>query len=81
MPTEAEIRRLIVQSARNARRVYRQADTAGESVERWLDRMIERKTRITSDQAMPLVNLWEDWRNKVRACELAFADFISMAGF
>ena len=77
--TESELRRLIVQSVRNARRLYRQADTAGEVLERWLDRMIERKTRITCSQMDPVVPKWEDYRNKVMACERALADMIGSA--
>lgn len=77
--SESERRRLVVQAVRNARRVYRSADTAGEVLERWLDRMIERKTRILCPQMDPVIPKWEDYRNKVMALEKALADMIGTA--
>jgi len=41
--------------------------------------MIERKTRITCSQMDPVVPKWEDYRNKVMACERALADMIGSA--
>lgn len=77
--SESERKARIIQSARAARRVYRTADTAGEKMERWLDRQIERKTVITANQAMAVIPLWEDYRSKVIACELALSDFLNIS--
>ncbi len=77
--TDAELKRLVNQGLRNARRIHRSADTAGEVLERWLDRMIERKTRVTCAQMDALVPRWEDYRNKVQMLEKALADVFSAA--
>ena len=72
--TESERRRVVQTALRNARRTYRAADTAGEVLERWFDRMINRSTRVTCSQLSPGVLKWEDYRNKVMALEKAWAD-------
>jgi len=77
--TDAELKRLVNQSLRNVRRTYRQADTAGEVLERWLDRMIERKTRVTCSQMNPVLPRWEEYRNRVMACEKALVDCMNVA--
>jgi polyhydroxyalkanoate synthesis regulator phasin len=77
--TDAELKRLVNQGLRNARRVYRASDTAGEQLERWLDRMIERKTRVTCAQMDSLIPRWEEYRNKVQSLEKALADVFSAA--
>lgn len=78
--TPTEVKRYVLQAARNARRYYRRADSAGEVLERWLDREIKRKTRIQRDQALKCVPLWEKYRDNVKAVEMALADFINIAG-
>lgn len=77
--SESELKRVVLQGVRAARRTYRSADTAGEVLERWLDRMIERKTRITCSQMQAVIPLWEDYRAKVLACERSLADMILIA--
>jgi hypothetical protein len=77
--TDAELKRLVNQGLRNARRIYRAADTSGENLERWLDRMILRKTRVTCSQMDALIPRWEDYRNKVMALEKGLADVFSAA--
>lgn len=72
--SESERRRVVLTALRNARRVYRAADTSGEVLERWFDRMILRKTRVTCSQLGPGVLKWEDYRNKVMSLEKALAD-------
>jgi len=42
----SERKRLVVKALRQVRAAYRRADTAGERVERELDRLIRRKTQI-----------------------------------
>lgn len=78
--TETEWRRLTLQAARNLRRQYRRADSAGERLERWLDREISRKTRIKYDQALKSIPLWEDYRDQVKGIETALTDFLGIAG-
>jgi len=77
--TDSERRRVVLQGLRGARRVYRAADTSGEVLERWLDRMIIRKTRVTCSQLAPGLLKWEDYRNKVQSLEKALADVSLMA--
>jgi len=74
--SEAQLKRLIVQSARNLRRAHRAQDSQGEMVERWLDRVIERKTRITRSQAQGLVVLWEAFVAKLDVEYKAVEDFL-----
>lgn len=74
---ERELRDLIRKALRNARRQYRAMDTQGEKLERWLDRMIDRKTRIQRSEAAPLVPLWDTFKSRQLACEKAFADFLA----
>lgn len=78
--TESEFKRLVLQAARNARKAYRKADTAGEVLERWLDRQIERKTRIRASQAEAVIPRWEAFRDNVMALERALADFLTATG-
>jgi hypothetical protein len=78
--TQLELKRFVLQAARAARRQYRRADTAGEKLERWLDREIKRKTRIQRDEALKMVPLWELYRDQVKGLERALADFINAAG-
>ena len=57
---------------RVARQAYRKADTAGEVVERNLDRLItKRKTIVTPEQLLPLLRRYEDYARKVMLLELA----------
>ncbi len=77
--TDAELKRLVNQGLRNARRMLRTADTSGEVLERWLDRTILRKTRVTCAQMDALIPRWEDYRNKVQLLEKALADVFSSA--
>ncbi len=77
--TDAERKRLVNQALRNARRVYRAADTAGEELERWMDRMIDRKTAVTCSQIQPGLPRWENYRDKVKATEKAMVDAILIA--
>lgn len=77
--SESERKRLVLQSARLARRLYRTADTSGEVLERWLDRQIGRKTRITGSQAYQVIPRWEAYRDRVLAVEKGIADFLATA--
>ena len=57
---------------RVARQAYRRADTAGEIVERTLDRLIgKRKTIVTPEQIFPLMRRYEEYARKVMVLEVA----------
>ncbi len=59
---------------RIARQAYRKADTAGEVVERNLDRLIgKRKTIVTPDQLLPLMQRYEEYVRKIILLELSLA--------
>lgn len=77
--TEAARKRIVLASARNVRRMYRRADTAGEIVERWLDRQISRKTRIQPSQFAVILPKWEVYRDMVVGIERAVIDFLRTA--
>lgn len=77
--TYVQLRNLVVRGLRAARKVYRSADTAGEVVERTLDRLISRKTLITPAQLEPLLSRWGTFKAKVQALEKALADALNVA--
>ena len=72
--TESQRKRTVLQAARRARQAYRRADTAGEVLERWLDREIKRKTRIMPASVARGLQLYRAWFAQVRNVETAFAD-------
>jgi plasmid maintenance system antidote protein VapI len=78
--TEREWRDRIKKALRNARRQYRALDSHLEKMERMMDRLIERKTRITHEQALPLAALYDQVAGKKKAFEDALADFLGIAG-
>jgi len=57
MATQGEIRSRAVRAVRQLRRLYRAADTAGEKVERELDRLVKRKTLISPNSIQTLGRL------------------------
>jgi hypothetical protein len=75
--TDAELKRLIVASARTARRYNRRLQTQAEILERWLDRMIARKTRIRESEGLPVVAIWDTLKNYTKNLELTLADFLN----
>lgn len=62
--TYAQRKRAVVAALRKARQLYRQADTAGERVERELDRLVLRKTLISPEQLQKLTRLYSDYANR-----------------
>jgi hypothetical protein len=72
--SEAQRKRLVLQSARVARRWYRRADTTGEVLERWLDRQINRKTRIMPAEVQRGVKLFQQYFQQVRQLEVVLSD-------
>jgi len=73
--TESERRATVVRAGRNVRKAYRRADSAGEQLERTLDRLLARKTRITPEQALKVDPLYKEYRDKVSSVERALTDF------
>jgi hypothetical protein len=72
--TFAQAKEQANKALRAARRSYRKADTAGEIVERTLDRLIsKRKTIVTPAQMMPLLQRYEDYARRVLVLEAALA--------
>ena len=63
--SDAQARNLVIKSLRNARASYRAADTAGEKLERELNRLIKRKTRINANSLANLANYYTDYNQKV----------------
>lgn len=63
--TFAQRREAVVRGLREARKAYRKADTAGEKLERELDRLILRKTIITPEQLQKMTQLYVDYGNLV----------------
>jgi len=70
---------MVLASARQVRRVYRKADTSGEVFERWIDRQIDRKTRITGKSVAVGLALFRDYFSKTRDLETAMADLAYVA--
>jgi len=72
--TFAQARARAEKDLRLARASYRKADTAGEIVERTLDRLIEkRKTIVTPGQLLPLYERYEKYARRVLVLEAALA--------
>lgn len=70
--TFAQARERAEKDLRVARQAYRKADTAGEIVERNLDRLIGKRKRIvTPEQILPLLVRYEAWARQVIATERA----------
>lgn len=76
-----EQKRQINQALRATRRLYRQADSAGEKLERTLDRLIARKTAVYADQLTSAVGQFRDYYGKVQALEGAFARAAEIASY
>jgi len=68
---------LVRKSLRNSRRQYRAADTAGEKLERRLDRLILRKTAPSGAEWTPLINEYSAYKSLVQALERSLADSIA----
>jgi len=69
------------QALRAVRRVYRLTDTAGEKLERNLDRLILRKTMVYADQLTDTIALYRDYKGKIDAIELAMTRLVTIAAY
>jgi hypothetical protein len=72
--TDAQARALVVRSLRTVRKYYRTADTRGEAFEREVDRLIKRKTRISSRSLVTLADAFKLYSQAVQQMQLPLAD-------
>jgi len=68
-----ERKRLVNKSIRSLRALYRRADTAGERVERELDRLIKRKTQVELKSLQTLINEMNAYYNMVQTFARAYS--------
>lgn len=61
MATQGQRRAEVKSAVRRLRQEYRKADSAGEKVERELDRLIKRKTLISPDDMASAANKLADY--------------------
>lgn len=72
--TDAASRNQAIAALRRVRQAYRKADTAGEKVERELDRLIKRKTRMSTSSLVTLNSRFNEYQTAVEACQAPLAD-------
>jgi hypothetical protein len=76
--TDAAARNFAIKALRKARSSYRAADTQGERLEREMDRLIKRKTRINSSSMATFVKLYNDYLTKVEAVQTPLTDVLNV---
>jgi hypothetical protein len=74
MATFTEIQGRYVKLFRNVRRVYRQADTAGEKLQRELDRLVKRRRLIQPSDLQGAIRLYNLYDSAVGQIARALAD-------
>lgn len=72
--TDAQARNYVIKALRTARKAHRAADTAGESFEREIDRLIKRKTRINSQSLVTLNELYIRYQQATEAIQGPLTD-------
>jgi hypothetical protein len=77
--TDAQARNLAIKALRKARAAYRKADTQGELVEREVDRLIKRKTRINSSSFKTIDTLYVEYQKRANEMQLPLADAYAVA--
>lgn len=80
MATQGQRRAEARRAVRQLRTFYRTADTAGERVERELDRLVKRKTLITVDQLATLQDKIEAWVKAVDVFQKGYASLAVAIG-
>jgi hypothetical protein len=75
--TDTEAKRLVLASLRNLRRAHRRTQTQAEVIERWLDRQILRKRKMSRASAANLTPQWDKFILHVTSSEQAMADFMA----
>lgn len=77
--TDSQLNVLTKKALRNARRYYRVMDSAGERLERRLDRLILRKTRPSGNEWDPMIAEFNTYKSSLGGLEKALADAISVS--
>jgi len=72
--TDAQARNLVIKSLRRVRASFRSTDTIGEKVERELDRLIKRKTRISAVSLQTLDKLYSAYTKEVNGMASSLTD-------
>lgn len=72
--TDAQARNLVIKALRKARAAFRASDTAGELLERELDRLIKRKTRINAASLNTLADRYNEYAKKVEQVQGPLTD-------
>jgi len=76
-----EHRNLVKKAMRNSRKAYRVMDSAGERLERRLDRLIERKTAPAGNDWNPLIQDFNNYKKALQPLEKSLADMISISNY
>lgn len=77
--TDAQARNLTIKALRQARAAYRRVDTQGERIERELDRLIKRKTRISANSLVTVANLYKEFQQLSNTLQLPLQDAYNVA--
>lgn len=72
--TFTQIQAKLLRSVRSVRRVYRRADTAGEKLERELDRLIKRKQLLQPDDLGTCIKYYDEFVKRVNDVDKALTD-------
>jgi len=75
----AQRKAAVLASLRRVRQLYRKADTAGEVLERELDRLLLRKTLITASSLQTLSQKYDAYMTLAAAVEKALTDAMTLA--
>lgn len=78
MATQGERRSQAIRAIRALRKLFRTADTAGEKLERELDRLIKRKTLVSPDSLATTARLLQDYLKKTENLARGMADAASV---
>lgn len=78
--TYAQRKAAIIAAIRRVRQAYRKADTAGEVMERELDRLLLRKTIITPATLQALAQKYDAFMTLAAAVERPLTDSMTLSG-
>jgi len=78
MATQGQRRSEAKSAIRRLRQEYRKADSAGERVERELDRLIKRKTLISADQLKTATDRLETYVRTVDSIQRLYATIFEL---
>jgi hypothetical protein len=77
--TFAQRTRVVNAALRRLRVAYRKADSAGEKLERELDRLIARKTIVSPTSLVQTTALLDEYVRAINAMDVPFADVLRLA--